>query len=63
MATAAAAAVVKLGPRGAGLLLTTGKILPKVGVGSGSGSGSGRGIFLRKGSLSELGSGSARGEE
>ena len=50
------------GRGGAGFLLTTGKILPKVGAGSGSGSGSGTGIFLRKGSLSELGSGSARGD-
>ena len=59
----ATAAVVKLEPReGAGLLLTTGKTLPKLGAGSGSGSGSGIGIFLRKGSLNELGSGSARGD-
>lgn len=45
-----------------GLLSTRGKILPKLGAGSGSGSGSGTGIFLRKGSLSEPGSGSARGD-
>ena len=59
--TEGVAAAAKLG-RGAGLLLTRGKILPKLGAGSGSGSGSGIGIFLRKGSLSEPGSGSARGD-
>ena len=60
--TEGVATVAKLGRGGAGFLLTIGKTLPKVGAGSGSGSGSGTGIFLRKGSLSELGSGSARGD-
>ena len=55
--TEGVAAAAKLG-----LLSTRGKILPKLGAGSGSGSGSGTGIFLRKGSLSEPGSGSARGD-
>ena len=59
----APAAAAKLGRAGgAGFLLTVGKILPKLGTGSGSGSGSGIGVFLRKGSLSGPGSGSARGD-